>query len=361
VAVDGSGNLYVADTNNHRVQKIVPVHATHLDDEPTQTDAVKDSAEIEDLAPGVYQISERLPGRWRLASIACTTSDTNQQPRTTPDRFKAVIELDGQEEASCTFANQLPSRIKVVKDADPADGAGFWFQAGRAGPPRYLAQWGSGGEEAGQLNYPAAAAVDESSGDVYVADTLNQRVVRYDADGGFLRMWGWGVDTGADAFEICTAASVPCQKGKSGGGGQLNVPLGIAVYADGGGTGSVYVADFNNHRVAQYDGDGTFVRTWGWGVDTGATAFEICTAASAPCKAGSFGAGDGQFYNPRALDVDGSGNVYVLDKYNYRIQKFDGSGGYLDKWGSQGSAPTSSWTPAAWPCTRRAAALCWSM
>src|SRR5208337_2856582 len=47
----------------------------------------------------------------------------------------------------------------------------------------------------------------------------------------------------------------------------------------------------------------------------------------------------GLFFLPQMAAVDSHGNVYVADTYNYRIQKFDGSGAYLGSWGSQGSNP----------------------
>jgi|GEM_PF-1772058 len=52
-------------------------------------------------------------------------------------------------------------------------------------------------------------------------------------------------------------------------------------------------------------------------------------------KWGSFGSGDGQFYNPEAIAVDSSGNVYVADGAG-RIQKFSASGVFITKWGSPG-------------------------
>ena len=54
-------------------------------------------------------------------------------------------------------------------------------------------------------------------------------------------------------------------------------------------------------------------------------------------KWGSFGSGDGQFNFPNGVAVDPSGNVYVADAYNNRIQKFTGSGAFITKWGSFGS------------------------
>jgi hypothetical protein len=54
-------------------------------------------------------------------------------------------------------------------------------------------------------------------------------------------------------------------------------------------------------------------------------------------KWGSSGTGDGQFDHPVGVAVDGLGNVYVTDGFNHRNQKFDGSGTFLTKWGTLGT------------------------
>ncbi len=51
------------------------------------------------------------------------------------------------------------------------------------------------------------------------------------------------------------------------------------------------------------------------------------------------GSKDGQFKNPTGIAIDGSSNyVYVADKENHRIQKFDSDGRFIAKWGSKGSS-----------------------
>src|SRR5438874_806268 len=49
------------------------------------------------------------------------------------------------------------------------------------------------------------------------------------------------------------------------------------------------------------------------------------------------GTRDGDLDYPVGVETDGSGNVYVADRYNNRIQKYDGSGTFLAAWGSAGS------------------------
>src|SRR5436190_20760937 len=61
---------------------------------------------------------------------------------------------------------------------------------------------------------------------------------------------------------------------------------------------------------------------------------------------GSQGSGNGQFNVPNGVATDASGNVYVADTRNHRIQKFTDTGTYLMQWGSQGSGNGQFSTPS---------------
>src|SRR5437870_8169714 len=69
----------------------------------------------------------------------------------------------------------------------------------------------------------------------------------------------------------------------------------------------------------------------------GGMVTDVCPACGTfVTKWGSFGSGDGQFNQPRGVAVDGSGNVFVDDTGNNRIQKFTNTGTFVTKWGSFG-------------------------
>ncbi len=76
---------------------------------------------------------------------------------------------------------------------------------------------------------------------------------------------------------------------------------------------------------------------------------EVATASPSPppflLKWGTYGSGDGQFTHPWGIAVDTSGNVYVAEPANHRIQKFTSSGVFITKWGTLGSGDGQFITP----------------
>lgn len=85
--------------------------------------------------------------------------------------------------------------------------------------------FGGPGNDAGSFDFPGGMAVNEATGDVYVADVHNNdggnRIQQFTADGDFIRAWGWGVATGANVLEVCTASCLPGIAGS--GEGQLSL------------------------------------------------------------------------------------------------------------------------------------------
>ena len=242
----------------------------------------------------------------------------------------------------------------------------------------FLLKWGSGGSGDGQFKYPEDVTTD-SSGFVYVMDTGNDRIQKFDSNGNFITKWGspgsgdgefyWGHGVAVDSngfVYVVEGLNDRIQKFDSNG----NFMTKWGSYGDGDGqfywpkdvtidsSGFVYVADHNNHRIQKFDSNGNFITKWGihgcgdgrFGAPLGvATGLDGCVyVANYECiekfdsngnfltKWGSEGSGDGQFYWPDDVTTDSSGFVYVADTRNDRIQKFDSNGNFLTKWGSEG-------------------------
>jgi hypothetical protein len=122
--------------------------------------------------------------------------------------------------------------------------------------------------------------------------------------------------------------------GEGSGAGKLREPAGVAVNdtTTGANAGDVYVADKGNNRIDEFDSAGTFIRAWGWGVATGASALQVCTSS---CLTGLPGPGAGQLDGPEAIAVDNSpsvgdlskGDVYVTT-VDAVVEKFSATGAY---------------------------------
>jgi DNA-binding beta-propeller fold protein YncE len=154
----------------------------------------------------------------------------------------------------------------------------------------FVRKWGG----ISQLNRPAGLAID-SHDEVLVADTLNNRVVRFSPDGKVLATFG-------------SAGS---------GDGQFNMPWGVGVDT----SDNIYVADWRNDRVQKFSPGGEYLATFG-----------------------SSGSGIGELQRPADVAVDADGNIYVADWGNERVSIFDQFGypltaltgdADLSKWGAE--------------------------
>ena len=158
----------------------------------------------------------------------------------------------------------------------------------------------------GEFNSPSGIAVDPQ-GFVYVADAGNNRIQKFNANGRFNKSMGIVGD----------------------GPGQFDSPNGIAVDHNG----FVFVADGKNHRLQKFSSNGTYITQWGQyteGRNKDSTQFG---------KKNVGVQSDTTFLHPSSVDTDLTGQVYVADRGNNRIQKFDSNGKFLGEWGSSGTHP----------------------
>ncbi len=191
----------------------------------------------------------------------------------------------------------------------------------------YRARWGSYGRLPGQLAYPRSLATD-AQGNVYVADTGNDRVDVFDNTGALLRSFGadgrapgqFDAPTGVAADASGVRAVTDAVNGRvqllnpdgsiaavwgSPNPGPTVLPHPVAVAFDG--SGNAYVLDDRRSRIVVFDrATGTPMRT-----------------------IGSQGSGPAQLLAPSALAIDAAGTISVADAGNARIARFALDGSYL--------------------------------
>jgi tripartite motif-containing protein 71 len=155
---------------------------------------------------------------------------------------------------------------------------------------KFILKWGfeeAGGRQASRA--PHSIAVDPSN-NVYLADKNGDDILKFDANGKFLMKWGT----------------------KGNADGQFDRPHGIAFDE----AGNVYVTDMGNFRIQKFDSNGKYISK----------------------IQSSYGTRNGQFSNTTpGIGIDSNENVYVIDKLYPRVLKFDANGELITTWGSKGT------------------------
>jgi sugar lactone lactonase YvrE len=272
VAVSAAGDLYVADSYNHRVLQY---------DRPFATDTVAD----------------RVVGQPDFVS----EEENNGGLSATSLRYPSGVAVDA--DGNLWVADSGNNRVVEYDDPLATDAIGdlaigqLFRATGQPSPftnePNY------GGLGAGSLYGPQRVVVD-SAGDVWVADSANRRVLGYDDPKRF--------DTTADRVlgQPSFVSAVENYTGQISAMG-MTVPVGMAVDANR----DVYVCDSDNSRVLLY------TSPTGTGDRTADRVFGQPDFASGAPNGG--GVSKRSLAGPTDIALDRAGNVAIVDEGNHRV------------------------------------------
>jgi tripartite motif-containing protein 71 len=282
VAVDNDGNIYVADSRNHRIQKISGTNGKFLDQFGGFFDAAKfangDAKKL--INQGVGKLNEPngiafggpdgsiyVVDTWNNRVQEFTTSGKSKKIITSDDGFFAPRELVVDPTGDVYVADTGHHRIVKF------DPAGKQIRSWGAVDPK---TGGSvPGKKSGEFNEPIGLALDKA-GNLYVADRLNFRIQVLSPDGKPISSWtvnGWSKE-------------------------QVDMEPHLALDQV---NGLIYATDGRGKKVYCYHLDGTLVST----IENDSTGNPI-------------------FSVPLGVSVDGNGNVYVVDAGAGKVFKIKG-------------------------------------
>jgi len=245
VAVDAAGNIYIADASNQRIRKV-----------------------------NTSGIMSTIAGR----GIMGFSGDGGAGTAAELD-YPRGITVDGS--GNVYFADQLNNRIRKISSTgiiSTVAGDGTSGYSGDGGPAT-----------AAGLNSPAGVAID-NFGNLYIADESNQRVRMVSASTGFIStIAGTGAYGSAGDGYPATMAEV-------------YFPKSVAV----DGIGNVYIADEMNNKIRKVDPTGMMSTFAGNG--TGGYSGDGAPATAA------------ELDEPWYVVSDAKGNVFVADNYNDRVR-----------------------------------------
>lgn len=341
IAVDSSGNIYVADTKNHRIVKLDSsgnVVAT-FGQKGTGSGTVNDDKLFYPYGvhvgyDGYLYVADT--GNSRIKKM--TTSFTMV---TTWGGYGILTNGKFDWPLSCCTDS---SGYVYVTDSGQYRGTPPQFGGNRIqkfnSDGSFVQAWGNFSETATNNGYALPSSITWCStlNRLFITDTMHNRVGVVEVNGTWYSSFTGPSDLSFHAPRgICYIPTPSSQyfavadtnrdrvckvfasgakywskgSGQSSQEGMFYFPRAVAADT----SGNVYVADTFNQRVQKLDPSGNFLARYG-----------------------GRGTLDGAFDRPNAICTDSSGNVYVADTYNSRVQKFDANGGFLLKFGTKGTS-----------------------
>ena len=188
-----------------------------------------------------------------------------------------------------------------------------------------------------EIGYPSSVAMD-ANGAIYVLQRGENAdpVLVVNRDGKIIRSWGKGmykiphsirIDSDGNIWTVDSSSSMVLKftpegrklmeisvgeqpAGRTGASGTTDIAFGP--------NGRLFISDgYGNARILEYNSKGQRVKQWG--------------------RAGT---GPGEFRQPHGIAVDDRGVIYVADRRNARLQRFDLDGKYLGEWDDLGRVTT---------------------
>ncbi len=302
VAVDNNGNIYIVDNSSHCIRKvdtngiITTVVGTACVSGSTGDGGLAINAELscpEDVAvdsAGNIYIADRHNHRIRKVTISDgkinTVAGNGNYGYSGDNNFATAAQLN----------NPTGVAVDSSRNIYIADGDNYCIRkVTTGGIINTIAGNGTKGYSGENVDATTAklnefCGVTVDNGNIYIADTNNDRIRKVDINGIITTVAGTGTrDYNGDNISSCTA--------------NLYYPHGTYIDI----AGNIYIADMGNERIRKVDTNGIITTIAGKG--TPGYSGENVDATTA------------ELHTPNSVDMDSSGNIYIADRYNHRIRK----------------------------------------
>ncbi|HTL11139.1 MAG TPA: Ig-like domain-containing protein, partial [Bdellovibrionota bacterium] len=366
-----NSRLYAVDTNNHRILRFNALTGAFtgwigaIGTQPTGGDAGCSSAAVGTFTPGWCTGGTSATGAgdgmlnlpWGITGddlgfIYVTDTGHNRVIRyntTTGQPFGWVGRVSTTVGENPTGSNVGTSEASLCLGTAAGEATPRWCVGGKSAQS-------TGANPLGDGSMKLPQGVTYAGGNIYVADTGNSRIYKFQANTGFMVGWLGKINNGSPGAPHNIPSEGPCngtlvtivspgwcKQGNSVGGvnlgdGSMSSPGGVAVSGN-----FLYVADTGFNRIARYDISasdntvtyggwiGRVASTVGMGGCAGAAVGSFTPVTPTWCSGGQTQpgtAGDGSMTTP--MDVTASAtHLFVADKINNRVNKYTVAGAFV--------------------------------